>query len=98
MEEISLRKKIVQSELTYDYLRDEVHILYEEKNELQQRIDKAIEYIETLEKREAYKIENNENGVPELKVDNEEYLVLCKYNKLLNILKGDYDESNISQL
>jgi hypothetical protein len=63
--------------------------LINENDELQQIIDKAIEYIETLEKREAYKIEDNENGVPELKVDNEEYLVLCKYNKLLNILKGE---------
>ena len=60
-----------------------------ENIELQDRINKAIEYIETLEKQEAYKIEDNENGVPELKVDNEEYFVFCKYNKLLNILKGD---------
>ena len=58
---------------------------------LQDRINKAIEYIETLEKQEAYKIEDNENGVPELKVDNEEYLVFCKYNKLLNILQGSDD-------
>lgn len=63
--------------------------LQDQISELQNRIDKVIEYIETLEKREAYKIVDNENGVPSLVVDNEEYLVLCKYNKLLNILKGD---------
>ena len=31
-----------------DYYKDEVHCLYAEKKELQQRIDKAIEIIETL--------------------------------------------------
>ena len=30
-----------------DYYKDEIHCLYAEKKELQERIDKAIEYIET---------------------------------------------------
>lgn len=71
--------------------KEEVEMIYRDNDirVLEDRIDKAIEYLETLEKREAYKIEDNENGVPTLKVDNEEYLVICKYNKLLNILKGE---------
>jgi hypothetical protein len=89
MEEISLRKKIVQSELTYDYLKDEVHILYEEKNELQQRIDKAIEYVSNL---------CNYANV-EYYSDNQLRCITIRpyyIEKLLKTLKGDYDESNIS--
>ena len=41
-----MNEKIMKQEATYDYLKDEVHCLYAEKKELQERINKAIEYIE----------------------------------------------------
>ena len=40
-----MNEKIMKQEATYDWLKDEVHCLYDEKKELQERIDKAIEYI-----------------------------------------------------
>lgn len=45
-----MNEKIVKEEATYDFLKDEVHCLYEEKKELQERIDKAIEQINWLGK------------------------------------------------
>lgn len=41
-----LEAKIMKAEASYDFLKDEVHCLYEEKKELKARIDKAIEYID----------------------------------------------------
>jgi hypothetical protein len=41
-----MKEKIIKNELTYDFLKDEVHCLFEEKKELQLRIDKAIEYMQ----------------------------------------------------
>lgn len=41
-----MNEKIMKQEATYDWLKDEVHCLHEEKKELQDRIEKAIEYIE----------------------------------------------------
>jgi hypothetical protein len=42
-----MNKEIMKQEATYDWLKDEVHCLYERNSELKQRIDKAIEYIES---------------------------------------------------
>ena len=41
-----MNEKIMKQEANYDWLKDEVHCLYEEKKELQARIDKAIEHLE----------------------------------------------------
>ena len=38
-----MNRKIMKQEATYDFLKDEVHCLYDEKKELQERIDKAID-------------------------------------------------------
>lgn len=89
MEVFNLADKLTEERKKNKELKIELKDNKDRCEILAYRIDKAIEYIETLEKREAYKIVDNENGVPSLVVDNEEYLVLCKYNKLLNILKGD---------
>lgn len=44
-----MNEKIMKQEATYDWLKDEVHCLNTEMNNLQKRIDKAIEYIENNE-------------------------------------------------
>ena len=41
-----MNRKIMKQEATYDFLKDEVHCLYDEKKELQERIDKVIECLE----------------------------------------------------
>ena len=41
-----MNKEIIKQEAQYDYLKDEVHCLYAEKKELQQRIDKALELLQ----------------------------------------------------
>ena len=71
--------KIMKQEATYDWLKDEVHCLYAKKKELQERIDKAIEYIENSD--------DNENSYGD-------YDIEYHFKKeLLDILKGsDKDE------
>ena len=71
----TIENKVIMKDL--DWYKDEIHCLYDEKKELQDRIDKAIEYIE-----------KNIN-----KQLDEDYLMnrtnLAQYNKtLLDILKG----------
>ena len=40
-----MNEKIMKQEAHYDWLKDEVHCLYAENKDLQDRINKAIEYI-----------------------------------------------------
>jgi hypothetical protein len=52
-------------------------------------IKEVREYIDTLEKQHAYKFVEVDNHT-EMRIDENEYLVWCKYNKLLKILdKGE---------
>ena len=41
-----MNKEIMKQEDHYDWLKDEVHCLYERNSELKHRIDKAIEILE----------------------------------------------------
>lgn len=69
-----MNEEIMKQEATYDFLKDEVHCLYEEKKELQARIDKAIEYIENT----TYEKSENECG----------YTSEWDIRELYDILKG----------
>jgi hypothetical protein len=69
----------MKQEATYDFLKDEVHCLYEEKKELQERIDKSLEYIEKY----SSKPKTDVIGIPMPLVFNGDI------EELLDILKGD---------
>lgn len=43
-----MNEKIMKQEAQYDWLKDEVHCLYERNHDLKDRIDKAIEKISSL--------------------------------------------------
>jgi hypothetical protein len=75
-----MNEKIMKQEAHYDWLKDEVHCLYGEKKELQERIDKAIEYIENKTDKVKYK----EIGITEKRL----YLIHNQVDYLLDILKG----------
>jgi len=59
-----------------DYYKDEIHCLYAEKKELQERIDKAIEYIENNGDEIIYSYDKTRELI----------------DKLLDILKGSDKE------
>lgn len=44
-----MNEKIMKQEATYDWLKDEVHCLNDEKKELRERIDKAIKYLKLFD-------------------------------------------------
>ena len=69
----------MKQEAQYDWLKDEVHCLYERNSELKQRIDKAIEYIE--ENVAVYGFNNKDLPHWEFNDDN--------VMELLKILKGE---------
>ena len=70
-----IQKIVMKSEKEYEELKDTLHEQYNEIQDLKQRIDKAVEYIEKN------KLINNlnymDNGVGDL------------FNNVLNILKGN---------
>ena len=90
MNKINLKLK------TYDELTFEISQLNTDKYLLEQKlqqkeniIKEVREYIDTLEKQHAYKFVEVDNHT-EMRIDENEYLVWCKYNKLLKILdKGE---------
>lgn len=67
-----------------DYYKDEILCLYAEKKELQERIDKAIEYIEHLEWIE---MSFDMLGKERIRGTTKDFV-----NELLNILKGSDKE------
>ena len=69
----TIENKVIMKDI--DYYKDEIHCLYDEKKELQERIDKAIEYIEEFDELVGY---NNEG---------DDFSNIEK--KLLDILKGE---------
>ena len=84
-----MNEKIMKQEAQYDWLKDEVHCLNAEMNNLQKRIDKAIEYIRNNSYKFLYYEETDEGQID---------LSKCKYRitplratkvkQLLDILKG----------
>lgn len=79
-----MNKEIIKQEAQYDYLKDEVHCLYAEKKELQERIDKAIEYIPKI-----IISGKSEHSFNEFAVD---FQQTKEGKKLLDILKGSDKE------
>ena len=70
--------------ITEDDLYERIKTLEYEKIELQNKIDKAIEYIKQHTEERVYKEPYNIDGFP----DRVEYFIKGKWN-LLNILQGD---------
>lgn len=76
-----MNEKIMKQEANYDWLKDEVHCLYERNHDLKERIDKAIEYIKKI-----IISGKSEHSFNEFAVDFQQ----TKEGKiLLDILKGD---------
>lgn len=73
----------LQKDLIYyqEYSAD----LLNKNNTFENIIKEVREYLDTLEKQHAYKFVEVDNHT-EMRIDENEYLVWCKYNKLLNML------------
>ena len=75
-----MNEKIMKQEAQYDWLKDEVHCLNDEMNKLQQRIDKAIDFI--------VKHCVNEKASKELGMTCYTMADTNELEKIVNILKG----------
>ena len=83
LEMLDITKRLgLKEDTMFDEVKDKAEIL----NNI---IKEVREYLDTLEKQRAYKFVEVDNHI-EMRIDENEYLVWCKYNKLLNILdKGE---------
>lgn len=83
-----MNEKIMKQEATYDFLKDEVHCLYEEKKELNNNYLKAIKKIGDIDKEKKElqsRISMAIEYIRELKQNAADEIML---DKLLDILKG----------
>mgnify|MGYP006908804054 CR=1 FL=1 len=83
---LKAEENMAMKEANYDWLKDEVHILYEEKEEYKKRINKAIEYIEDTFA--TYDEANNYR----LTIDTDLQINIGDIAVLIDILKGENND------